>query len=41
MLMGARHYQSMRHMHRGHRDRLMPDWVIKAYMRLIRGLYQA
>jgi AcrR family transcriptional regulator len=41
MLMGARHYLSIRHMHRGHRDRLMPDWVIKAYMRLIRGLYQA
>lgn len=41
MLMGARHYLSMRHAHRGHRDRPMPDWVMKAYMRLIRGLYLA
>jgi AcrR family transcriptional regulator len=41
MLMGARHYLSMRHVHRGQRDRPMPDRVIKVYMRLIRGLYEA
>lgn len=40
MLMGARHYLSMRHAHRGGRDRPVPDWVLRAYMRLIRGLYQ-
>lgn len=39
MLMGARHYLSMRHVHRGRRDRPMPDWVPKVYMKLIRGLY--
>jgi AcrR family transcriptional regulator len=41
MLMGARHYLSMRHAHRGGRERPVPDWVVKTYMKLIRGLYQA
>lgn len=39
MLMGARHYLSMRHQHAGRRSRPMPDGVAKAYMKLIRGLY--
>jgi len=39
MLMGARHYLSMRHQRRGRRDRPMPEWVIRVYMKLIRGLY--
>lgn len=39
MLMGARHYLSMRHAHRGPRERPVPEWVLKTYMRLIRGLY--
>jgi AcrR family transcriptional regulator len=39
MLMGARHYLSMRHQRRGRLDRPVPDWVVKAYMKLIRGLY--
>lgn len=39
MLMGARHYLSMRNAHRNGRNRAVPDWVLKAYMRLIRGLY--
>lgn len=39
MLMGARHYLSMRHVHRGRRDRPMPEWVSRVYMKLIRGLY--
>ncbi len=40
MLMGARHYISMRHARRGRRDSPVPEWVVKAYMKLIRGLYQ-
>jgi AcrR family transcriptional regulator len=39
MLMGARHYLSMRHARRGRRDSPMPDWVVRSYMKLIRGLY--
>jgi AcrR family transcriptional regulator len=39
MLMGARHYLSMRHQRRGRRDHPMPGWAVKAYMKLIRGLY--
>lgn len=39
MLMGARHYLSMRHQHAGRRSRPMPDGVAKAYIKLIRGLY--
>jgi AcrR family transcriptional regulator len=40
MLMGARHYLSMRNLHRGRAGRSTPDWVVKAYLKLIRGLYQ-
>ena len=39
MLMGIRHYLSMRHSRKGRRDRPMPEWITKAYMKLIRGLY--
>jgi AcrR family transcriptional regulator len=39
MLMGARHYLSMRHQHGGRRSRAMPDGVVQTYIKLIRGLY--
>lgn len=39
MLMGARHYLSMRHERNGGSGRPMPRWVARAYMKLIRGLY--
>ena len=39
MLMGVRHYLSMRHQHGGRRSRPMPDGVVKAYAKLLRGLY--
>lgn len=39
MLMGVRHYLSMRHQHGGRRSRPMPDGIVRAYAKLLRGLY--
>lgn len=37
LLLAARHYLAMRFVHWGERGHRLPDWVVRAYMRLITG----